>query len=290
MLHEISNSFIKLIVSEQGAEMHSVFNQKLNRELLWQADPAVWARHAPVLFPIVGKLKNDEYFFEGTKYNLPQHGFARDKIFSLIEKSNDTLSFELNADEESLGKYPFLFNLKITYKINNNKVECIYDVYNTSNKPIYFSIGAHPGFVCPLDSDEKFSDYSIVTKNKELTRYHIEGGLQTGKTGKINSSEGNIHLNADLFANDAIIIKDSELDYLLLFSKKYKLQFNWFNMPYFGIWTKPGHESFICLEPWAGIADTIDSSGILNEKEGIICLENDKKFSCGFSFEASSLT
>ena len=282
-LQSIENDFYKILISSTGAEMHSVFSKKLNKELLWQADSAVWARHAPVLFPIVGKLKADSYLCEEKEYSLSQHGFARDMDFELISQSQSAIVFELKSTDGTLTKFPFSFSLQITYKLESEKLHCNYKVKNTGASAMYFSIGAHPGFICPLHENESLTDYTITFEKEETAqRCLLEAGLFNDKRENVIENNKYIHLSQTLFEKDAIVLKHLSSQALQLHSKKYTLNFFWYNMPYFGIWAKKENPAFICLEPWAGLADSTSTSGNIKEKEGIITLSPDCVFECGF--------
>lgn len=282
-LTKLENEFFSISVSNHGAELHSVYSKKLNKELLWQANEKVWARHAPVLFPIVGKLKNDSYTFDGKSYSLPQHGFARDMEFQIISNKSDSIIYELNALDETLKKYPFHFSLQIEYKLESEKLHCNYKVKNTGDTKMYFSIGSHPGFICPLMEGEQLSDYTISFKKDEIaSRNLLDGGLFNGIQEDVIVNKKHIPLSKEHFEKDAIVLKGLNSEALQLHSKNFTLNFFWHNMPYFGIWAKKGNEEFICLEPWAGLADSVFASGDIKEKEGIITLSPIKIFECGF--------
>ncbi len=282
----LTNEKFKLEIKQLGAELCSFFSKDLNKELLWQADKDVWARHAPVLFPIVGKLKNNTYSFKGKIYSLPQHGFARDCEFQLTTQNKNSLVFELKETEGSLKNYPFRFNLKINYELTSNGFSCKYMVTNPATEPLYFSIGAHPGFNCPLFENESFEDYCLEFKKDEnIERYLIQDGLISDHREKIQLKSGKLALSSALFERDAIVLKQINSSSIKLSSNSYCLNFSWFNMPYYGIWTKPGTRRFICLEPWAGIADSVNASGNLIEKEGIICLKEKEQYKCGFTVD-----
>jgi len=282
-LAKLENDFFEICISTDGAELHSVYSKKLNKELLWQADEQVWARHAPVLFPIVGKLKNNSYIFEGKSYSLPQHGFARDMEFKIVSQESDVIIYELNASDETLKKYPFPFSLQIEYKLENEKLHCNYKVKNTGDSEMYFSIGSHPGFVCPLLEGEQLSDYTISFEKDEIApRNLLDSGLFNGAQEDVIVNNKHIPLSKELFEKDAIVLKGLNSEALQLHSNKYNLNFFWHNMPYFGIWAKKGNEEFICLEPWAGIADSTNASDDIKEKEGIIALSPTKVFGGGF--------
>lgn len=286
-LTTLENDFFSICISAHGAELHSVYSKKLDKELLWSGYDKVWARHAPVLFPIVGKLKNDSYTFNEKPYSLPQHGFARDmefKIASNIVSDNfDSIIYELDSNESTLEKYPFPFALQIKYKLENEKLYCNYKVKNTGDTEMYFSIGSHPGFVCPLMESERLSDYTITFDKEETAQRNLlDAGLFNGIQEEIIQDKKHIPLSKELFEKDAIVLKGLNSKILQLHSNNYTLNFFWHNMPYFGIWAKKGNEEFICLEPWAGLADSIFSSGNIKEKEGIITLSPNKVFECGF--------
>ncbi len=286
MISELKNDFLHLKVKHLGAEPCSLFSIERKKELLWQADAAVWGRHAPVLFPIVGKLKNNSYGYQDKNYSLPQHGFARDSRFKLVEATEQLLCFELKESEESLAKYPFRFCLQINYRLQNRVWTTEYVVSNTDDRTIYFSVGAHPGFVCPLYENEQLEDYVLEFEQDEvLTRYLISDGLIGPETESIILEQGKLPLHAALFSCDALVMKHLHSSAIRLRSEKYQLRFSWYNMPYFGIWSKPGASGFICLEPWAGIADGVDVSGKLEEKEGVICLQPGQEYRCGLSAE-----
>ncbi len=286
-MYKLQNSSFKLSVKSAGAELCSWFSLTLNKELLWQAKPDVWARHAPVLFPIVGKLKENSYQYNGRHYNLPQHGFARDMDFQLIGQEAHSLMFELRENEQSIPHFPFPFNLKITYQLLEQGFACEYHVKNTGNAEMLFSIGAHPGFVCPVLEGEAFEDYVLFfPQDESIERSIIEGGLIAQQTRKLPLQNNNLPLSKELFKEDALVLKKLESDFIILKSEKIQLKFSWNNMPYFGIWTKPGtNPQFLCLEPWAGIADSTLSTGNIREKEGIICLESEQSYTCGFKME-----
>jgi galactose mutarotase-like enzyme len=281
----IESSKLKVEVSESGAEMKSIFDKERNKELIWQADPAFWPRRAPVLFPIVGKLKDNKFRFEGKEYELSQHGFARDKKFNLDLKGKNYLAYSLQSDAETLKNYPFKFKLSITYILDGNSIRVRYEVVNTDSKTLYFSIGGHPGFACPVNSNEKFSDYYLEFEKEEtVSRFVLQEGLVGGKKEALLKGEKIIPLSPELFAKDALIFKDLKSSYISLKNKKgdYSVRVDFSGFPYLGSWSKPG-ASFVCIEPWYGIADKKTFEGDFNEKEGINQLGKGEKFNCEFS-------
>lgn len=287
MIHTLQNSTYQIGVQEHGAELCSFRNTQIHLEYIWQADPAIWARHAPVLFPTVGKLKNNQYTYQGKTYTLPQHGFARDFSFVLESKTENSLTFLLEQSEATLVDYPFNFRLYISYGLVGNALTVSYRVENSGNSELYFSLGAHPGFTCPLFPNEQFSDYYLELEQPEtLERYLLDAGLQNGSTEAV-SLENNteLPLTYELFEKDAVVLKNLKSQRISLRSRHHQhgLDFIFPDYPYFGIWTKEKNAPFICLEPWHGIADSVNSSGELTQKEGIIVLAPQQDFTCAYT-------
>lgn len=290
MTEKIGNDQLNIEVSLSGAELSSIYHIPSKKEYLWQGDAKWWPRRAPVLFPVVGKLKDNSFRINSEKYTLGQHGFARDKDFTLIKKEKNKLVFSLCSDKSTIKVFPFHFELQISYEISGATLKITYEVKNTDQKEIYFSIGAHPGFNCPLNNNELFSDYYLEFEKKEtFDRHLLDGGVFNGLTERVMTDSNILELTDDLFAKDAIVFKNLQSTHISLKSKKHKqtLKFNFSEFPFFGIWTKPG-APFICLEPWCGIADNKDFTGELKDKEGIIRLNRNSSFLRSYSIEINS--
>jgi galactose mutarotase-like enzyme len=285
-IFNLENNVLSVKVNSFGAELCSVFSKETNIEYIWQADEVVWARHAPNLFPIVGKLKDGEFIYQSKSYQLSQHGFARDREFICIEQKDDYFLFELTANEETLTKFPFHFSFQIKYKLLRNKLEISYSVFNPDNCDLYFSVGAHPAFNCPLQLDESFNDYDLVFPYKEsLIINKLNDGLIASETNSIDLIHHKLSVSKQLFENDALVFMNSQFDEVHLISKKtnHGVALTSKNWPYFGIWTKKNTEQFICLEPWHGIADSVDTNKNILEKTGIIKLESNCRFNASFT-------
>jgi galactose mutarotase-like enzyme len=284
-VHKIQNKLFSVEVNSFGAELCSVLSKETGIEYIWQADETIWARHAPNLFPIVGKLKDGEFLYQSKTYKLPQHGFARDNEFTCVDQTEDYLLFELTASEHTLQHYPFHFKLQIGYKLNGNKVETRYSIFNPDNNDLYFSVGAHPAFNCPLQENESFNDYDLIFPNKnDLTVNTLNDGLIASQTKKIELHNSKLNVSKQLFDNDALVFMNTQIDEVQLVSRKTKhgvtlISKNW---PYFGIWTKKDTEQFVCLEPWQGIADSDISNSNFVEKTGIIKLAAKQHYNCFF--------
>lgn len=268
MKHTIENSFLTVIVDEMGAELTSV--TKDNKEYIWQGNPAYWPRRTPVLFPIVGSLKNKEFIHQGKAYPMNQHGFARDMAFTLKARTKDSLLFSLSSNEETFEKYPFHFTLEIGYILKENHLTVTWMVKNTGNETMYFSIGAHPGFTCPLNPSDKQSDYFLDFHTEgNLTTSRIgEGGLVASYDHPVNLTHGLIPIHEHLFDNDALIIENNQCHRVSLLTpdKKPYVTVD-FDAPIFGVWSSVGKcAPFVCIEPWYGRCDAADFNGELKER------------------------
>ncbi|OGX81843.1 hypothetical protein BEN48_06075 [Hymenobacter glacialis] len=275
--------------ASHGAELTSLVTSANGLEYLWPADPAVWGRHAPVLFPLVGRLPGDVYHHEGRDYKLPQHGFARDQQFAVLRHQPTELVFQLQHDESTRSIFPFAFELTITYTLRDTLLTVRWDVRNPAPaQPLLFSIGAHPAVRCPLLPNEVFEDYFFEFDHPvRLERHLLEGGLLTGQTAPV-LTEGNVlPLRYDLFADDALVFKHYDFTRLTLRSRKsvHFVRFQFDGFPYLGLWTKRPGAGFVCVEPWHGVASPTGAPGELRDKEGILTLAPGQVFSAAYSIE-----
>ena len=210
-MYIIENSFLSVSIQAKGAELISIYSKPLELEYLWNGDPAFWEKHSPVLFPIVGGLKNNTYFFNNSAYELPRHGFAREKIFSVTEQSTTSVTFSLVYDEETLLVYPFQFELKIHYSLNQSMLSVRYEVKNLSSEDeMYFSIGGHPAFKIPLLKDTKYEDHYLEFNKTEVSkRWPVSrDGLIEESPIPVFSNDSVLPLKKELFFQDALVFKD----------------------------------------------------------------------------------
>lgn len=278
----LENEIISIKINPVGAELNSIFSKKSNTEFMWQAGRE-WPKHSPVLFPVVGELKNGKYNYNGNEYTLSRHGFARNEPFSLVEDGPGRLIFRLCENENTLQNYPFRFILEISYALQDNSVHITYCVQNPDKDDIYFSIGAHPAFKVPLKENENYTDYFLeFSRDENAERWLLDKGLLVKSEKFLNGRT--LPLSKELFHSDALVFKGLKSDKIFLKNKcnDHSLEFNTGNAPYFGIWAAKDAD-FICLEPWWGIADSVNSSGKLGIKEGINKLEGECFFSAEWS-------
>ncbi|MDH5691908.1 MAG: aldose 1-epimerase family protein, partial [Gammaproteobacteria bacterium] len=274
---------------EKGAELVSLKCQ--HQEALWGGAPDVWPRHAPVLFPIVGRLKDDAMIVYGKNYGLTQHGFARDLDFSVTHVNESQICFLLQATKETLSHYPFHFSLSVLYTLQNNSLLASFIVRNNSNTALPFSLGWHPAFAVPNPSySNKARDYSISFSAEEDWRTPVlENGLLTLKTQNPPVTSRQISWSETLFDQDALIFLSVNSRAVELRSQeKIVLRMDTSDFPTLGIWSKP-KAGFICLEPWVGYASPADFKGEFGEKPGIVTLPpySERRWDCRIDFATS---
>ena len=271
MRFHLENHYLAISVDTHGAELSSIINKKENKEMLWQGDPEYWGRKSPVLFPVVGKYKKGKTTYEGKEYSLGQHGFARDMEFVIAKKTSNKLTFILESNHKTLEVYPFNFRLTCTFQLVDNKVIVGWEVQNTDNKKIYFSIGAHPAFYCEKSK-------TVLTMNSENLKYSLVNadGLYTPKKYDVESE---FVLHDSIFDNDALIIENSNVTEVSLVDNDKEYITVKFDAPLFGIWSPTKKNApFVCIEPWFGRCDAEDFNGDITEREWSNALEIGEKW------------
>lgn len=285
---QLNNSRVQASFTPQGAEVSSFMLD--GTEYIWQADPEIWGRHTPVLFPIVGQLKDDRYFIDGEIYHLSQHGFARDSEFTLIEQTPTKVVFLLQSDPKTLKSYPFAFQLYISYTLEGSSLHVEYKVKNPAETTMLFGIGGHPALNCPLNpTNEKFEDYEVDfhIKASEKEIYLLDGKLLGLEKGKLPLNQGKIDLEYSLFEKDALIFDANAPSKISVKSKKtgHGFSMEYGDFRWLGVWTKGEGAGFICLEPWNGIADRIDHGQDFSQKLGINALEGGEEFRASYTMD-----
>ena len=273
MIITLSNNKISASINTIGAELIRL--EKDNQNYIWTVNETYWNKTSPILFPIVGRLKNDAYTIADKKYELPRHGFARNFEFQILNQTESSVVFVLESNSETLKNYPFEFKLQLEYELDGNELKMNYSVENRSEVTMPFSIGAHPAFAI----EDSFSDYSLqFNEAEEFVSYELENEQFNNSFRKINSENGQINLNYSLFEKDALVFKHLKSNELILLNKnKPVLSVQFEGFPYLGIWTKP-NAPFLCIEPWCGLADNVNHNGNIFEKEGIQLLGNEFNF------------
>ncbi|WP_291402432.1 aldose 1-epimerase family protein [Daejeonella sp.] len=284
----LENNSLKVRINLKGAELSSVFNKLSGVEHLWQADPSVWAFHAPNLFPIVGSCLNNELLINGNKYPIKRHGFARHSQFELIDQSATQAKFQIKYSEASLEQYPYKFAFEILYKLDESKISISYQVRNLDNQIIHFSLGAHPAFNIPFNSEELMSDYYIEFSEDESLEKHLlnKDGYFTGLTQAVPLDTRKLQLDPDLFKSDALVFKELNSREVRLKSHKsnHYISVSFPDFTSLGIWAPMG-APFVCIEPWLGYADHEGEQKEFKLKEGVISLEEFGEFAADFNIE-----
>jgi len=272
----IENGLLRVEIAAKGAELKSLTRQADAYQYLWNGDPKYWGKTSPILFPIVGGLKDDTYWYGGKSYHLSRHGFARDLHFRESQISDTSGIFTLADDSETRQVYPFAFQLQIRYELIEATLTCTYEVINPdAQRALLFSIGGHPAFATPIDGDLAYDYYYLEFPEDDMLQCHrVEKNLVTDSINIIPLDNHRLPLSHELFYADALVLKTLRSKGIALRNTKNdrSVYFSRENFPYFGIWAAKD-ANFVCLEPWYGIADAVSHTGLLEEKEGIQGLE-----------------
>ena len=289
-MHILKNDVLTVEVSEHGAELHSI--RKGATEYLWQADPKFWARHSPVLFPIVGSVWDKLYRVDGKVYELGQHGFARDMDFVKVEGNDTEVFYRLESNDETLKKYPWPFRLEIGYKLKGNAIEVIWRVYNPGTEEMYFQIGAHPAFYYPdYDPETDERGYFSFDRSEGLECIRI---MEKGCVDAVTKypleipKDGLLPLRKDTFdVIDTIMLQDSQIGRVTLHRNDGTPWLSLkFTAPVVGLWSPPTKNApFICIEPWYGRCDRAGYTGDYRQKDWVNRLEPGKEFEGIYTIE-----
>ncbi|CEP48612.1 glycoside hydrolase-type carbohydrate-binding protein [[Clostridium] sordellii] len=286
-MNKIENNKLIIETTNKGAELINIYSKTGNKELLWSGDSKFWGRHSPILFPIVGRLKDNETIIDSKLYNMNQHGFARDMEFNLIDKSINSITYILKSNSKTKSFYPYDFELTVKYTLIDTTININWKVFNKSNKDMYFSIGAHPAFNIPFYDNESINDYFLKFEcSKDINNYTLEGPF-VSKKSEVKSIDI-LNLTPELFKNDALIYDNINKISICSKSNTSSIDIKFESFPFVGIWSPYYKESnsiapFLCIEPWYGIADSIDSTKIFKDKLGINKLPNKETFIASYS-------
>ena len=299
MRYVLENETLRVEIDSYGAEIKSIQRKSDGMEYMWQADPKYWGRTSPVLFPFVGVPKNKEYSYEGKTYSMGQHGFARDMEFtceSALPEENETgcvhikdannVWFALDSNDETYGKYPFRFRLHIGYELTGNQVKVSWRVKNIDGKPMYFSIGAHPAFRCPIHGEVDKYEYGLHFAGRTSHIHHhgnTPDGLAVMDDKILPLEDGKVVFTPGFFDECTYMVEGKQTGEVSLLDKEGQAYVTMnFDTPLFAVWSPEGKEApFVCIEPWYGRCDAVDFEGSLAER----AYEN--AIAAGGKFEAS---
>ena len=264
----LSNNQIKATFSTKGAELISVI--KDGQEKIWIGDPDVWAAHAPFLFPICGGLKDDKFIYEGKEYILQKHGYIRFVEFEVESHSDTKLVFLHRWNDETISQYPFHYELRVIYTLEGTELKVDYNVKNLDDSCMYYSVGSHEGYYCP----EGIEEYSIIfDKPEDLDSNILNGNLLEYNAINVGKNIYELPLKYEYFAVDALVFLNPNSRKVSLKNRKTgeEIGLEFKDHDFFLLWTKPGAK-YICMEPWCGCHDFVDSDYDFKNKKGIIKL------------------
>lgn len=298
MRYFLENEQIRVEIESFGAELKSLVNKAAGQEYMWEADPVFWGKTSPVLFPFIGKLEGAGYRYGGKRYEIEKHGFARDMEFSCVEQKEDSITFSIESSAETMEKFPFPFRMEISYQVSGNSVTEKLRVTNMGGETMYFSVGGHPAFACPLkNGNEKayrrtdcfvklFGQRLEPYQNSEVqsTDIGVPDGLLTGNNTVIEVKDGLIPIREHIFDQDALCLAEQGIEAVALCGADGREYVRMeADCPVWGIWSQPdSNAAYVCLEPWWGICDNKGYEGTLEARPYTNSAEAGKTWERGF--------
>ena len=270
----LQNDVLAVEINELGAQLHSIKRRDNGLEYLWQGDARSWGRQAPILFPFVGRLKDDQYEFDHQIYHQGQHGFARDRQFAVVNQDGEQIVLEQRSDDETRQVFPFEFILRVHYLLVAAQLQVSYEVINPADRSLIYAIGAHPGFNMPLTPTGDFNNIKFtVSPAEEYSRIVLEGPYNDSGHPRLIDMTTGFNLDHQLFDHDAIIFKTGGMDFaatLTDLATDHGVTVSTKETQYVGLWSAyPAKANFACIEPWWGIADNVAADGLLLHKQGM---------------------
>jgi len=289
MIHTIENEKLICTIESTGAEIRSLKNKATGVEYIWQIDNSIWGSSSPVLFPSIGKIKDDKIVFDGKEYAMPKHGIIRNNdMLRFIETGKSQCTFTLESSEKTLKQYPFKFSFSVHFKLISQRLIMTYEVINLDSRSMKFSCGGHTAYACPLNENTKLSDYVIEFPTETNPQSITLGasGLRSHHKRKIDFKKEVLPLSNTLFNQDALIFKDIAFDWVRLRKKNDTkgIIVRFTDYPNLALWSKPLAD-YVCIEPWLGLPDLEDESTDLNQKLSYETLEPNTNFSIAIETE-----
>ena len=281
MFYTIENDLLTAQINDAGAELHSLQSKSDGFEYIWQGDPAVWYGQAPVLFPFIGRLLNDTYRFNGTTYTMQKHGFARKRTFDVVSCGGNSAVFMLRSDDTTRENYPFDFELYVRFELLGRTLRATHTVVNRTAGEMYFSLGGHPGFNCAIGDTLEFDE------SETLDSQSIDAeSIRIAARKPVLRNEKTITITKDIFNDDALILSGIRSNAVTLRrqSGDRPVRFTFGDVPFLGIWAKPG-APYVCIEPWCGVNDDRTERADVAQKEGIVRLPQDGIFDLVYTAE-----
>lgn len=281
MRTRLENDFLCAEIESKGAQLRSLRFKQRGEELIWQADPAIWKDSAPWLFPLIGQLKGGTYRAMGETYALPMHGFAGDAEFSLVQQDAVRATFILSDSAQTLRVFPWRFSFRVTFQLDGKRLRVTAETENCDTTEMYFSVGAHPGFLCERGDTLSLNNASPVP----VYRLNTENHLLCMEERETLPAQATLVLTEDLFDEDAMLLRGGDISALCLCKKAGEaLRITCDRTPWLGLWSrKRAGLSYLCIEPWYGVDDPEQADGAIEKKQDIQCLRPGETMSLCYS-------
>jgi len=288
MITEIKNEYLSVKISKKGAELQSV--KMAGREYLWQADPAFWAKRAPVLFPVIARNLRNEISVDGVTYPMQKHGLAKDAVFKIENISENSVTLLFSSDEETKKSYPFDFNFRVTYSVSGKKLTQSYEIENTGDKELYYSVGAHPA----LSVGGHLSDWEVEFEIEEdLISIDLDenGLIDPRNTFPVTLENRVLKLNRfkdEFLKKDTLTFERIKNKKATLYGKgrEHGIIICFDDFPSFAIWTHETRDAdYVCLEPWQGMGQRTGETTSLENRFDIVTLPQGKTDKKSLSME-----
>jgi len=289
MLHTIENKNLICTIDSNGAEIRSLTDKATGTEYIWQINQSVWGSSSPVLFPAIGKIKENKVTFNGKTYAMPKHGIVRNNnSLSFESKGVSKCAFKLTNSQKTLEQYPFKFSFTVEFELIEKRLIMTYIVENTDSVPMPFACGGHTAYSCPIGKGLTLSDYVVEFPSQHTLNAMILGpsGLLSQKLRKIETNKNVLPLSNTLFNDDALIFSDVKYNWVRLRKKNQKkgVVVRFKNYPHLALWSKP-FADYVCIEPWLGLPDLENESIDLAQKSSYKTIEPDTTFSISIETE-----
>jgi len=268
----LKNKYLSVNINPMGAEVVSII--KNNYEYLWQKNPDIWNGQAPNLFPLIGRLKDEEYEYNNELYKIKIHGFAKFSMFEVIEKNDNYVSLRITGSNDTYSMYPFDFDFIVSYELMDNIIKKQYMTINNGYKTMYYEVGGHEGYNLTFENNKIMDDYYIKFSDNSVYTYTTDSVIMVNKDlKKIDMIDKKLHLKPEVFKNDALILDCSRLKdrnvTLECGKKSRKVKVTFDDFDYLGIWTRPLYSNYVCIEPWSSLPDCNFIDKKLENKIGI---------------------
>ncbi len=268
----LKNKYLSVNINPMGAEVVSII--KNSYEYLWQKNPDIWNGQAPNLFPLIGRLKDEEYEYNNELYKIKIHGFAKVSMFEIIEKNDNYVSLRITGSKDTYSMYPFDFDFIVSYELMDNIIKKQYMTINNGYKTMYYEVGGHEGYNLTFENNKIMDDYYIKFSDNSVYTYTTDSVIMVNKDlKKIDMIDKKLHLKPEVFKNDALILDCSRLKdrnvTLECGKKSRKVKVTFDDFDYLGIWTRPLYSNYVCIEPWSSLPDCNFIDKKLENKIGI---------------------